>query len=241
MVPFLVLVSAAALVPQTPSYAGPREQISKIQVVGRQTVSIQVPTLQTKSPLCDLAEGAVEEGERKVVGAWVKEERDLLREFPQAAKNLFYESKTKLRFDHPMALSFRAQDEHYNGIGAHGMRNCRTYNFGFVAGKPVRFGLGDAFLRDKLSRVLLQEILLGRAGQLEGTDWISEGMVRYLSDEQLNRFWIDKSALVWEFDPYELGSYAAGAFEVRVPRADLKGLIRSDGPLGFWLRSNSGA
>ena len=234
MNPCTLLLAVIALVPQGVHYAKPKMEIAKIPIIGKKAATLRLPRLQTRSPLCDLAEKAVADAEKRGVAAWVTEERELLRVSPDAAKNMGCESNTVLKFDDPKALSFRSESQHYNGVGAHGMTNRRTYNFGFVAGKPARFGISEAFLRDKPTRVLLQELLVGRAGQMEGAEWIAEGAVKYLSDAQLNRFWIDRDALVWEFDPYELGPYAVGAFVVRVPKAEVSKLIRSDGPLGFW-------
>lgn len=230
----LALLAATLVAPQGASYAKPTPIAIKVSVFGKASATLRVPHLETRAPLCDLAEKVVGGFERQFVSNWVKENRPILREFPDHAKHVYFQSVTDLKFDDPKALSFKSLVEYYNGVAAHGMTHRRTYNFGFVAGKPARFGVGEAMLRDKASRVALQELLVGRAGQMEGTHWIAEGTVKYLSDQQLDRFWVDKDALVWEFDPYELGPYSSGGFTVRIPRMDLAALIRPDGPLGFW-------
>ncbi|MCB8933513.1 MAG: RsiV family protein [Fimbriimonadaceae bacterium] len=235
----LALLVGLVAAPQGPGYANPTTVKVKIPMVGKVAANVGLVQFATSAPLCDFAEQTVRDSELHLARLWVRESKEMMREVlqdrPKMEQYLSYEGDTALKYDSKQLLSVWAHAEYYSG-GAHGMRNTRTYNFALAAGKPVRFGVKEAFLRDKASRVALQSLLVQRAGMLEGTMWIAEGQVKYLSDEQLDRFWVDQDALVWEFDPYELGPYSSGPYTLSIPRMDVQTHIRPDGPLGFWAR-----
>lgn len=229
----IALLAGLAIAPQGAGFANPRVREVSIPIAGSNFAKLHLVEFGTSTPLCDLAEAKVAAAETHEARLWVRESLDLIKDMPEFLERLYYECDSSLKYDSRQLLSVFAHAEYYSG-GAHPMRNTRTYNFGLVAGKPARFGVSEAFLRDKPSRVALQDLLIGRARLLDGTDWLADGMVKYLSDEQLGRFWVDRDDLVWEFDPYELGPYVAGTFTLRIPRMDVRSLIKSDGPLGSW-------
>lgn len=118
--------------------------------------------------------------------------------------------------------------------GAHGLGVARTYNYGLVGGKPKRLTLWD--IVQKSSRQEIRLMLLGKASANPNTDWIQDGIYNDFTEDQLNRFWIAPDALVFEFNPYELGSYAAGAFTFRLTYAELKSVLRPNNPLKAIIR-----
>lgn len=140
-----------------------------------------------------------------------------------------YEAGTEVKWNKPALLSFVVGCYQFEG-GAHGIGVTRTYNFGIVGGKPKRLTLGDC-LSGPSAKTEVQTKIIEKAMKTSGTDWIDEGMVTELTSEQLNRFWVSKAGLVFEFDPYELGSYAAGPFTFTLTWAELKPLLKRGGPV----------
>lgn len=118
--------------------------------------------------------------------------------------------------------------------GAHGIGVTRTYNYGLVNGKPKRLSLWDIVHKANRDEIRLQ--LLGKATANPNTDWIQDGMYNDFTETQLNRFWISPKGLTFEFDPYELGSYAAGPFSFTLSFQELKSVLRPKNPLSGLLR-----
>ncbi|MCE9558584.1 MAG: DUF3298 and DUF4163 domain-containing protein [Armatimonadetes bacterium] len=140
-----------------------------------------------------------------------------------------YEATTKLVYNGYGIASFVSQSYWYQG-GAHGIGVTRTYNFGIVNGKPKRLTLADC-CKDKLAKEDLATLLFQVAQATPFTDWIQDDTLQEFTEEQLNRFWIATEGLVFEFNPYELGSYASGPFTFKLKWAQIKDLLRKGGPI----------
>ncbi|MBI5705360.1 MAG: DUF3298 and DUF4163 domain-containing protein [Armatimonadetes bacterium] len=189
-----------------------------------------------KSALCRVAEADTQKQEQSFFNAFVESARqaeDSIGKITSA--KLSYESSLSLRFNDPRLLSFRSETYTYMG-GAHGMANMRTYNYGFVKGKPVRFRLWDALKSDADSKMEMHMVLLEKAMALKGADWIDNGEVTEFEPIQYDRFWVSGNQLVFEFDPYELGPFSSGPMSVRVSLKEIAALVRTDGPLAFLLK-----
>jgi hypothetical protein len=144
-----------------------------------------------------------------------------------------YEGGGSVVFNKKNVVSISAGCYTYMG-GAHGLGVTRTYNYGLVGGKPKRLSLWDIVRKEGRQEVRL--LLLGKAAANPNTDWIQDGMFNDFDEEQLNRFWISADGLTFEFDPYELGSYASGAFSFKVTFKELKPVLREKNPLSGLLR-----
>ncbi|MBS1713349.1 MAG: DUF3298 and DUF4163 domain-containing protein [Armatimonadetes bacterium] len=153
---------------------------------------------------------------------------DMKKDMPSAQYD--YESDVRCVFQRPRLVSFQTSRYTYTA-GAHGLGFVWTFNYGYVGGKPRRFGAKEAFVLDTSGRALLQRLLLGEAMRKEGTDWIENGMVSDFNRHQLDNFWVGKDGLSWEFAPYELGSYASGPFTLKLSWKDLQTILRKNGPL----------
>ncbi len=145
----------------------------------------------------------------------------------QGFENMYsYDSTTKVQAETPNLVSFTTACYSYMG-GAHGLGITRTYNFGFLKGKPAQLTLMD-FTGTKANRDKVLARLFNRIRKTEGTDWVEEGLVKGVNSTQAERFWVGAKGMTWEFDPYELGSYASGPFTFLLSWKDLKGLVRFD-------------
>ncbi|REJ78849.1 MAG: DUF3298/DUF4163 domain-containing protein [Acidobacteria bacterium] len=104
----------------------------------------------------------------------------------------------------------------YSG-GAHPNHWTSTLNFDRKEMKELR--LGDLFKSNsgylnKISEIAIED-LTKQMGNFADEDWISRGAG---PDEANFESWaISKKGLLFFFDPYEVGPYAAGGFEVVIP------------------------
>lgn len=217
-----------------------RLKFESTKVVGEGfTAQRSVPRLIVVDPsaksLAAFADRALAAYERARMDGWVRQARidwlDL--KHLNLPNKMSYESTTRIVFNRPNLLSFRSETYRY-GSGAHGIDTTHPSNFGFVNGKPARFGIWDALKFDPASRRELQTLLLQKAMANPNTEWINEGMVTDFTEEQLNRFWVSERGLNFDFDPYELSSYAAGPFTFLLTFEELRRLIRRTGPIALW-------
>jgi hypothetical protein len=196
---------------------------------GKWEATAEIPMVKGSSPVQRLAARDIVQGETKWFQHFIKIAHEDFKDDPNPGLNEWsYEAGGTVTMNRPDLVSIDAGCYSYMG-GAHGLGTTRTYNYGLVEGKAKRLTLWD--IVQKMSRQEMRLILLGKATATEGTDWIQDGMINDFTDEQYNRFWIAKDALVFEFDPYELGSYASGPFTFRIPFSELKQILRPAGPL----------
>jgi len=117
---------------------------------------------------------------------------------------------------------------------AHGMAYNLSYNFDLKHGRPVE--LGDLFLPGSnymsvLSRLCAREIAdQKRKNGLNGI--YEDGEATALEAlKQKATFYPTKKALVFIFDPYQVGSYAEGFYVAAIPYSQLTNIINHQGPL----------
>jgi hypothetical protein len=198
-------------------------QTTGVTLYGRQT---------DDAPLCVLAQETITHDEAEAARSFIAlANRETAKGYPGQPYGLETEIELKSNSNHRLGLL--AKRYTYRG-GAHGMTLQETYNFAMVNGKAVRFGLWDALRADPGSKAELKTALLAEVMKTPNTDWVDIGWIMDFEEKQLQRFIPIGTNLVFYFDPYELGSYGAGAFEIKVPKASIAKLVRKNGPLANW-------
>ncbi len=117
-------------------------------------------------------------------------------------------------------------DVYYNTGGAHGNTYLCSYT-GNIGGKEI-FSIGDLFKDsvdyDTLIKNAIKEIV-SYDPYYEGFDDIMESV--YKSD--ISKFYIDESGnIVIYFNPYEVGPYAFGIIEFKIPAENFKDALKTD-------------
>lgn len=186
----------------------------------------------------DLAKHAaqiIREQEGLKFNLFMKDARRIQREFRESnhRAELAYDTSSEVKLNDGKVISVLVSSYTYLG-GAHGMSFCRTFNFGMVNGKPKGLSLAELVGKGNIPKVQL--LLLEKFLADKNVQWADEGWITELTPAQLNRFWIHGKGLTWEFDPYELASYAMGRFTFSLTWADLKPLLRSGSPVGHLAR-----
>lgn len=122
-------------------------------------------------------------------------------------------------FQGPRLISGHFAQYQFMG-GAHPMTMTFCFNFGYSNGRAKQLTLGDFFRNDKSYQKRVTEALITKL-RVKNADWIMDGSVKYFDVAQLNNFVAEKDGLHYYFDPYAVGSYAAGPFEVKLTAKEL--------------------
>lgn len=128
-------------------------------------------------------------------------------------------------------ISIRFEETSFLG-GAHGLRIVRLASFDTYSGK--RLSYGDFFrpgYESAFARIVEQEFRTARSipdsqSLADAGFWIEEGKF-----EPTENVAIGRGALILYYNPYEIAPYVMGPTEVRIPFADVNGIVRRGGPL----------
>lgn len=152
--------------------------------------------------------------------AWVKNAKDAAKELGKPTSPWEQEISVEAARSTPRLVSLIIATYDYSG-GAHPNNGVQTMNFGFVAGKPKQLSFSDFFGPGFDGRSHVSKLIIERLKQTEGADWVKEGQVTSLDTKMAERFVVNADGLTWIFNPYEVGPYVSGDFEVKLTLTQL--------------------
>lgn len=117
-------------------------------------------------------------------------------------------------------ISVTAGTYEYSG-GAHPNHGSDAFNFALIDGKPKLLKIEDLFRKGAKPGKMLSDKILKKLEDEEGAEWVHNGDVKVVPANQLNRFTIGMDGLTWYFNPYEMGPYVSGDFEVKLTWQEL--------------------
>jgi hypothetical protein len=214
-------------------FSQPKYSLKQISDVskGRWTAITKYPVFEAPHSLRALANRTIE--------TWVKKDQ---AQFGRQARQYFQNPGPGPRFDWTYDVRFTVSDAGHDLIscmatiftytgGAHPNTTFQFFNFGMVKGRPKVLTIQDLFYRhvralDEVSNVVIAKLLNNM-----NAEWVQNGEVKHLTKQQGDQFVIGKSGLTYHFEPYAMGPYVAGSFEVPVPFSELSGLLDPSGPL----------
>lgn len=185
------------------------------------TAESTYPTFTARTRLARFVNRKVSMVQRKQFSDWLTETKKAWNESPSgigpyeyaSGSGLSYYSKSKL-----ISLYFASYQ--FMG-GAHGMNILDARNFGIINGRPKQLVLGDLFKPGSGYRALVQSRIFAKLKKDPNAAWIHEGSVKKLENSQFNNFVFEPGGLRWFFNPYEVGPYASGTFEVKLSVQEL--------------------
>ena len=135
-------------------------------------------------------------------------------------------------------LSIRFNQSIYVAGASHPNDYAVAFNYDLVGEKEIM--LSDIFKDDSgylevISTYCINDIL---AGLLEEERQSLEDQVRIGAgpeEDNFSAFVFNDKSLIFIFNPYQVGPYAMGFFEVEMPLEGLEGIIDSEGPLASFL------
>ena len=157
---------------------------------------------------------------KKRVDAWVKEADRTAKDLGRPTHPWELELGFDVTYQTKTLVSVAVSEYNYSG-GAHPNHGMETISFGIVSGKPKRLKLADLFNRGFDAYRHTNALLMAKLRKIEGADWIKNGDLKKLTPTMLERWTPTKKGLVWHMNPYDVGPYAAGDFDVSLSIAEL--------------------
>ena len=156
---------------------------------------------------------------------------DFHREFPSAPQVWTLERSVKILVENQRLLSLALDESQYLG-GAHPNSSERLLSLNPATG--TGYSLSDFFVpgyADKLSA--LGEKAFRKAREIPEEQSLEEAGFEFKNGAfQLNdNYAAGARGLVFYYNPYEIGAYVMGPTEVVIEYADMKDLLKPDGPL----------
>jgi hypothetical protein len=127
-----------------------------------------------------------------------------------------FEADPTISLDSSRVVSGFFAESTYQG-GAHGMAFYKPVTVGVTNGKARRLRLFDLFVPGTDPVRLCSDLLMARLRHDERADWVKDGTVTSFNAKALSKWVVTRTGITFLFDPYELGSYAAGPFEIKIP------------------------
>ncbi|HEX8719118.1 MAG TPA: RsiV family protein [Pyrinomonadaceae bacterium] len=170
-------------------------------------------------------------------------EKDYSPDAAEDSLNVTY----RVRLVTPELVSVEFPIDYYPHGAAHPSHAFRVINYDQKAGRELSladlFRPGSDYLK-KISEVAVAQL---RRWNKDSADYSGSGGESYLGDggitegaapkaENYQNWTLTPRGLVVTFDYYQLGSYAAGAQTVVLPYADLKDVLRADGPAAPFVK-----
>jgi hypothetical protein len=173
-----------------------------------------------KHKLAAVANPVLKKKAQTMHAEWVARTEKAIKDLGKPFAAWEHEVSMHAYYQTPSLLTVGVSTYDYSG-GAHPNHWIEFMTFGTVAGKSRQLGLKDFFLPGFDYASHISSLVLRKLKSEEGADWVKNGEVKKLDAKMLQRFTPDKGGMVWFFNPYEVGPYAAGDFEVKLTLKDL--------------------
>ncbi len=190
-------------------------------------IDIRVPRFPEKHPLGALAN-------REIAAIVNQFKRDFLQAMEDNRKRKFRMAEPFLLQVRPTISIARADlislylEIFWWTGGAHPNTYYRVVNMGMVNGKPRLLKLEDVLAKGASAAEVMERVYrrleeVKRRRDPSGKPWMPEGGI---PREYWDRFILTPTAIVWVFEPYAVGAYSEGMFQIRLSYDELRGLVR---------------
>ena len=218
----LMLFSAAPPLPHTIEHKRNDKQ-------GYWTSDYAYVQFQSQSRLAKVANEALEHSAEMAMEQFVEACNDVFKTEPKPENAYTAEEKPTIEMATPKLISVYGLGYEFTG-GAHPSYYFSEHNFGFVAGQPKELTLEDILrpgtsAREGLGKLVIRKLRAKHASNFD------DPSVKTIDPKLLEQFVVTKGGLLFLFAPYDVGSYAEGAYKVRVSFKELKPYLRAQGPL----------
>jgi hypothetical protein len=151
---------------------------------------------------------------------WVADADKAMKELGKPFAAWEHELSMHISYETSSMLTIGVVTYDYSG-GAHPNHWIEFANFGVVGGKGRKLALKDFFIPGFDYAGHVSGLVVKKLKAEDGAEWVKNGDVKKLDAKMLERFTPDKGGMVWFFNPYEVGPYAAGDFEVKLTLKEL--------------------
>lgn len=171
-------------------------------------------------PMTSLVNSTLMKRAKNAHSSWVKSVKETQKDIDKPAAEWEYESSMKVSWRTPKLVSVLISKYEYSG-GAHPNHGVEVANFGIVGGKPKSLTLSDFFSPGFNAKTFVSKAVVAKLKKAKGAEWVQSGQLKQLEPQMLERFTPSATGLTWYFNPYDVGPYAAGDFEVKLNLSEL--------------------
>ncbi|HSH95419.1 MAG TPA: DUF3298 and DUF4163 domain-containing protein [Roseimicrobium sp.] len=219
----LLLVAALTL---APTY-----KINTVKTLkrGYYSTSLSMPIF-SGSPLADQVTKNVDATTRAALAGWLKESFSGPEANQKPRLEYFYTTAPTVSLNTPNIISFYYTTSTFTA-GAHPMTVFEPHTYVMSNGRAKEVRFADIFASGVNAPTVVSNLVIGQLMTNDRAEWVQNGQVKELTAAQLDSFVVTPTALTYLFNPYDMGPYAVGSFQVKVPFADMKAVINGNGAL----------
>ena len=200
---------------------------------GLYDIVVSYPEFRSNSPLARAASAAFKSEALKDLGEFRKAAAEDAHEFGKLRSEYGVDRTTELGVVSDTVISGYLVNYDYSG-GAHPNTIYVPITYGLVDGKPTRLTVRQIASPSVSPAEVLAKAVIPKINLIKKQN---EGEpVGSIDMKYANRFIVTKSGITWVFSPYDIGAYAEGPFIIDVPWSDLRGLLRTAGPLAAYSK-----
>lgn len=168
-----------------------------------------------KHPLSGAINPALKGFATREQARWLKDAKEMQKELGKPTAAWEQEIGMSPEWNTPRLVSIVISRYDYSG-GAHPNHGVEVMNFGLVRGRARQLKLADFFTSGFNSSSHVSKLVVAKLKKVQGADWVQSGELKKLDNKMLERFTPSATGLTWHFNPYDVGPYAAGDFEVKL-------------------------
>ncbi len=192
---------------------------------GFYTTSVKVPVF-SGAPWAERVNKDVALNAKKALADWMKEAFEGMGKNEKPRLEYFYQATPSVSLLTPQVASFYYTVSTFTA-GAHPMTISDPHTY--VNGREVH--AADVFQKGSTYQTVVSNLVIGQLMNNSRAAWVQDGTVKELTKSQQDNFVVTPTALTYLFDPYDMGPYAVGAFQVKIPFSDLLAVLDGDGAL----------
>lgn len=176
--------------------------------------------LSAKHPLSGVINPALKGLATREQTRWLKDAKEMQKELGKPTTAWEQEIAMSPDWNTPRLVSVVISRYDYSG-GAHPNHGVEVMNFGLVKGKATQLKLADFFAPGFNGANHVSRLAIAKLKKVQGADWVQSGELKKLDNKMVERFTPSTTGLTWHFNPYDVGPYAAGDFEVKLTLNEL--------------------
>lgn len=201
--------------------AGQRARTLNAEKEGLYSAATRYPEFEDKTPVARLANKALKNWATARQNRFVRECAKNTAQSGKQTANATYTVDYEVTCAYPERLLSVRFDTFKETGGAHGEPEYVTFTFGLVGGKARRLKLDNFFAPGSAFKDTVTTAVLGKLRRNPRAILVVNGDVTSLTEDQLNRFSVEADGLTFFFNPYEVGPYSSGRFQVKLTMEEL--------------------
>ena len=192
--------------------------------------SLKLPKL-SGSPLATFATQSLQAEATSGLAAWMKQNAVTTK--PRVPS--FYQVQPFISMATPNVISMYFLVSTYEG-GAHPITVFDPHTYAMVGGSPMEVHAKNIFKPGVKFVDVVSSLVISKLMQNDRAEWVTDGTVKTLTPAQVDSFVVTPSSITYLFNPYDMGPYAVGTFQVKVPFTELASDLDKSGPLNSLLK-----